>query len=165
MMSSLFNKKQIVIILFILVAAIIRLFPHMPNFTPITAMALFSGVYFTDKRFAFLVPLLAMFISDLFLGLYTISIFVYLAFILVGFIGLKSKKVSITTILLSSISFFIITNLGVWFLAYPKTIDGLIECYTLAIPFFRNSLIGDFFYAGVMYFTFDFVSKKYLKIA
>ena len=144
MMSSLFNKKQIVIILFILVAAIIRLFPHMPNFTPITAMALFSGVYFTDKRFAFLVPLLAMFISDLFLGLYTISIFVYLAFILVGFIGLKSKKVSITTILLSSISFFIITNLGVWFLAYPKTIDGLIECYTLAIPFFRNSLIGDF---------------------
>lgn len=165
MMSSLFNKKQIVIILFILVAAIIRLFPHMPNFTPITAMALFSGVYFTDKRFAFLVPLLAMFISDLFLGLYTISIFVYLAFILVGFIGIKSKKVSITTILLSSISFFIITNLGVWFLAYPKTIDGLIECYTLAIPFFRNSLIGDFFYAGVMYFAFEFVSTKYLKTA
>jgi hypothetical protein len=164
-MNSLFSKKQIVIILFILVAAIIRLFPHMPNVTPITAMALFSGVYFTDKKYAFIVPLLAMFIADLFLGLYTISIFVYLAFILVGFIGIKSKKVSITTILLSSISFFVITNLGVWFLSYPKTIDGLIECYTLAIPFFRNSLIGDFVFSGIMYFSFEFVSKKYLQTA
>lgn len=162
-MNSIFSKKQLVIFSFILVAAIIRLFPHLPNVTPITAMALFSGVYFTNKKYAFIVPLLAMLIADLFLGLYAISIFVYMAFILVGYIGIKSKKISISTILLSSVSFFIITNFGVWLLGYPKTMSGLIECYTLAIPFFRNSLIGDFFFAGIMYFGFEFISKKYLR--
>ena len=159
------NKKQIVLLLFILVAAIIRLFPHLPNVTPITAMALFSGVYFSNKKLAFAVPLLAMAVSDIFLGFHTISIFVYAAFILVGIIGMTSKKMSFTSILLSSISFFIITNFGVWLIGYPKTLDGLVECYTLAIPFFRNSLIGDFFYAAVMYFSFEFVSKKYLQTA
>lgn len=164
-MNSFFSKKHIVIILFIAVAAIFRLLPHLPNATPITAMALFSGVYFTNKKFAFIIPLLAMFLSDIFLGFSTITLFVYGAFILVGYIGIASKKMNIKTILLSSVSFFVITNFGVWLLGYPKTIDGLLECYTLAIPFFRNSLIGDFFFAGVMYFGFEFVSKKYLKTA
>lgn len=164
-MTSLLSKKQSVIVLFILVATVVRLFPHLPNMTPITAMALFSGVYFTDKKYAFIVPLLAMFLSDLFLGFSTITIFVYLAFILVGFIGIKSKKISITSILISSISFFIITNFGVWLIGYPKTINGLLECYTMAIPFFRNSLIGDFLFSGILYFSFEFVSKKYLKTA
>ena len=164
-MNSLLSKKQIVIISFIAIAAIFRLLPHLPNVTPVTAMALFSGAYFTNKKFAFVVPLIAMFLSDIFLGFSTISLFVYAAFILVSYIGLKSKKINIKTILISSLSFFIITNFGVWLLAYPKSIDGLLECYTLAIPFFRNSLIGDFFFAGVMYFGFEFVSKKYLKIA
>ena len=164
-MGSLNNKKQLVIILFIVVAAMFRLMPHFPNVTPITAMALFSGVYLTNKKLAFIIPILAMFISDLFLGFSSITLFVYAAFILVSYIGISSKKVSIKTILLSSIGFFIITNFGVWLFGYPKTLNGLIECYTLAIPFFRNSLIGDFFFAGVMYFGFEFVSKKYLKTA
>jgi hypothetical protein len=163
MMTKIFNKTQIVLIIFIVIAAIFRLVPHIPNVTPITAMALFSGVYFTNKKYAFIVPILAMLVSDIFIGFSTISIFVYLAFILIGLIGIKSKKISITTVLISSISFFIITNFGVWLIGYPKTFNGLLECYTLAIPFFRNSLIGDFFYAGVMYFAFEFVSKKYLK--
>jgi hypothetical protein len=106
-----------------------------------------------------------MFLSDLFLGFSMITLFVYAAFILVGFIGIYSKKMNIKTILISSVSFFIITNFGVWLLGYPKTLDGLLECYTLAIPFFRNSLIGDFFFSGVMYFGFEFVSNKYLKTA
>ena len=162
-MNSLINKKQLVIILFIGVAAIFRLLPHLPNATPIAAMALFSGVYFTNKRLAFIIPILAMFLSDLFLGFSMITLFVYGAFILVGYIGISSKKMNIKTVLISSISFFIITNFGVWLLGYPKTLDGLLQCYTLAIPFFRNSLIGDFFFAGVMYFGYEFVSKRYLK--
>lgn len=164
-MGSINNKKQLVIILFIVVAAMFRLMPHFPNVTPITAMALFSGVYLTNKKLAFIIPILAMFISDLFLGFSSITLFVYAAFILVSYIGISSKKVSIKTILLSSIGFFIITNFGVWLFGYPKTLNGLMECYTLAIPFFRNSLIGDFFFAGVMYYGFEFVSKKYLKTA
>lgn len=164
-MESLFSKKQWLIVLFILVAAIMRLFPHLPNVTPITAMALFSGVYFDDKRFAFAMPLIAMFLSDLFLGFSTITPFVYIAFILVGIIGVTSKKLNIKTVLLSSLSFFVITNFGVWLLSYPKNISGLMECYTLAIPFFRNSLLGDLFYAGVMYFGFQMASKKFLQTA
>lgn len=164
-MGSIFDKKQLVILIFIAIAAILRLFPHIPNVTPITAMALFSGVYFTNKNLAYIVPLLAMVLSDIFLGFSGITVFVYAAFILVSYIGLSSKKVSIKTILISSISFFVITNFGVWLIGYPKTLDGLLECYTLAIPFFRNSLIGDFFYAGVMYYAFEFVSKRYLKAA
>jgi hypothetical protein len=164
-MGSLLNKKQLVIISFIVIAAILRLLPHLPNVTPITAMALFSGVYFTNKNLAYIVPLLAMLLSDIFLGFSGITIFVYAAFILVSYIGLSSKKVSIKTILISSISFFVITNFGVWLIGYPKTFNGLMECYTLAIPFFRNSLLGDFFFAGVMYYGFEFVSKRYLKTA
>ena len=164
-MGTFFNKRQLVIILFIAIAAIFRLLPHLPNATPITAMALFSGVYFTNKKFAFIVPLIAMFLSDLFLGVSTITLFVYGAFILVSYIGIRSNKINIKTILLSSISFFVITNFGVWILGYPKTLAGLMECYTLAIPFFRNALIGDFFFAGIMYFAFEFVSKKYLRTA
>lgn len=164
-MNSLINKKQLVIILFIVVAAIFRLLPHLPNATPIAAMALFSGVYFNNKKYAFIIPLLAMFLSDLFLGFSMITLFVYAAFILVGYIGITSKKMNIKTILISSISFFIITNFGVWLIGYPKTLNGLLECYTLAIPFFRNSLIGDFFFAGVMYYGFEFVSNKYLQTA
>jgi len=162
-MGSLFSKTQIVIILFVVVAIIFRLVPHMPNVTPITAAALFSGVYFTNKKYAFIIPLFAMFLSDLFLGFSGITLFVYAAFALVSYIGLSSKKISIKTILLSSISFFVITNFGVWLMAYPKSLTGLIECYTLAIPFFRNSLIGDFVYSGILYFGFQFVSTRYLK--
>ncbi|GGK19774.1 hypothetical protein GCM10007962_12350 [Yeosuana aromativorans] len=128
-------------------------------------MALFSGVYFTNKKYAFIIPMAAMFLSDLVLGFSSISLFVYAAFILVGYIGIASKKMSIKTILLSSISFFVITNFGVWLLAYPKSLNGLMECYTLAIPFFRNSLIGDFVFSGVLYYGFEFVSRKYLKTA
>lgn len=164
-MGSIFDKKQLVILIFIVIAAILRLFPHIPNVTPITAMALFSGVYFTNKNLAYVVPLLAMVLSDIFLGFSGITVFVYAAFILVSYIGLSSKKVNIKTILISSISFFVITNFGVWLIGYPKTLDGLMQCYTLAIPFFRNSLLGDFFYAGVMYYAFEFVSKRYLKTA
>ncbi|MGA1226672.1 MAG: DUF6580 family putative transport protein [Tamlana sp.] len=164
-MNSLFNKKQLVLIAFVLVASIFRLFPHLPNVTPITAMALFSGAYFSNKALAFIVPLLAMFLSDSILGFSGITLFVYTAFILVSFIGFASKKMTIKTILLSSLSFFIITNFGVWLIGYPKTISGLVECYTLALPFFRNSLIGDFFFAGVLYYGFNFVSKKYLQVS
>jgi len=165
MSNTYFTKKQIVIIAFMLFAVLFRLLPHLPNFTPITAIALFGGLYFSNKSIAYLVPLFIMVLSDLFLGFHTISIVVYAAFLLVSFIGTRTKKPSVFTILLSSISFFIITNFGVWLIGYPKTWTGLVECYTLAIPFFRNSLLGDFFYSGVMILGFNYVQKKYLNLA
>ncbi|HKK11665.1 MAG TPA: DUF6580 family putative transport protein, partial [Flavobacteriaceae bacterium] len=82
-MGSLSNKKQFVILLFIVAAALFRLLPHLPNVTPVTAMALFSGVYFTNKKYAFLIPLLVMFLSDIVLGFSYITLFVYASFVLV----------------------------------------------------------------------------------
>ena len=164
MSTTYLSKKQLFIIAFMLIAVLFRLLPHIPNFTPITAIALFGGLYFSNKTMAYLVPLVIMALSDLFLGFHSISFVVYAAFIVVSFIGTQTKKPSVFTILLSSISFFIITNFGVWLIGYPKTWSGLVECYTLALPFFRNSLLGDLFYSGVMILGFNAVRKKYLNL-
>jgi len=165
MLNTYLSKKQLVIIAFMLIAVLCRLLPHLPNFSPVTAIALFGGLYFSNKTMAYLVPLFIMALSDLFLGFHSISVVVYAAFLLVSFIGTQTKKPSVFTILLSSISFFVITNFGVWLIGYPKTWTGLVECYTLAIPFFRNSLLGDFFYSGVMIIGFSFVQKRYLQLS
>ena len=165
MSKSYFTKKQLVLIVFMLIAILFRLFPHLPNFTPVTAIALFGGLYFSNRKMAYLVPIFIMALSDVFLGFHPISLFVYTAFLLVSFIGTQTNKPSIYTILLGSLSFFIVTNFGVWLIGYPKTWAGFIECYTLALPFFRNSILGDFFYSGIMIFGFKFVEKKYLNLA
>ena len=155
-----FTKKEKVLVSFVLIAALTRLIPHPPNFAPITAMSLFAGAYFTKKHLAYLVPILAMVISDLFLGFYTISIFVYLSFALITWLGQQKNKVTPKLVLLGSISFFVISNLGVWLLYYPKTIEGLIACFTLAIPFFVTSLLGDVIYSIVLVYGFSVASKR-----
>ena len=165
MSNSYLSKKQLIIIAFMLIAVLFRLVPHLPNFTPVTAIALFGGLYFSNKTLAYVAPLFIMLLSDLFLGFHSISIVVYAAFLFVSFIGTQSKNPSVFAILLSSISFFVITNFGVWLISYPKSWVGLVECYTLAIPFFRNSLLGDFFYSGVMILGFNFVHKRYLQLS
>lgn len=165
MSNSYLSKKQLIIIAFMLIAVLFRLVPHLPNFTPVTAIALFGGLYFSNKTLAYVAPLFIMLLSDLFLGFHSISIVVYAAFLFVSFIGTQSKNPSVFAILLSSISFFVITNFGVWLISYPKSWVGLVECYTLAIPFFRNSLLGDFFYSGVMILGYNFVHKRYLQLS
>lgn len=169
-MSSLLqiNKHQLMIILIIIVAALTRLIPHPPNFTPITAIALFGGIYMNNKILAFIIPVGIMIISDLFLGFSSISYFVYGSFMVISLIGIncKNPKIlkAIALIILSSISFFIITNFGVWILGgYPKTWTGLAICYTMAIPFFKNSLMGDFFYSGVMILCYLLGRKTFLE--
>ena len=157
-----FSNREIVILLFIILAAVIRLIPHPPNFAPITAMALFSGLNFQNKKLAYAIPILAMIVSDLFLGFYSISIFVYLSFIAITYIGTTIKKINISNIFLSSLLFFIITNLGVWILGYPMTIEGLLACFTLALPFFGYALAGDLFFSLLFKYGFKSVEKKYL---
>ncbi|MGC6524797.1 MAG: DUF6580 family putative transport protein [Flavobacteriaceae bacterium] len=163
MASSVINKKNLIIAVIMLAAVLTRLVPHLPNFTPVTAIALFGGLYISNRILAYALPLIIMFISDIFLGFSSITLFVYAGFMLVTLIGTQRKKPSILTIFLGSLSFFIVTNFGVWLLGYPKTWTGLVECYTLALPFFRNSLLGDFFYSGVMIIGFNFIQKHYLQ--
>lgn len=147
----------------ILAAAFSRLLPHPVNCTPIAAIALVGGVYL-DKRIALIVPLAALILSDLVIGFHPTILFVYGSFLLIGFMGLwlKAHKKPIPIIgaaLFSSLVFFVITNMGVWLTgggwSYPKTWQGLIECYTLALPFFRNTIAGDLMYTGILFGVFE----------
>ena len=149
-----------------LLAALSRLIPHPPNFTPLIAIALFSGFYAANKALIYGLPIATMLISDLFLGFYSISIFVYLSFLLISFFGTFSKNPGavkiVSAILLGSVSFFIITNFGVWVLGgYPRNLAGLLRCYIVAIPFFKNTLMGSFSYSTIMILCYLFCREIY----
>jgi hypothetical protein len=152
-------KKIIKPMLVILVAALLRFLPHIPNMAPIAAMALFGGVYL-DKKYALFLPIVVMLLSDMFLGFHNTMPFVYGSFLLTGLIGINLKKHNnfksiVGGALLSSILFFVITNFGVWMMnmgnMYPKTMVGLAQCFVMAIPFFRNTIMGDLFYSGMFF--------------
>jgi hypothetical protein len=147
-------------------AAASRLLPHPPNFTPLAAMALLGGAYLPDKRVAFAVPLAALFLSDLVLGLHAGMWAVYGSFMLVvclGFTLRRSRKpLRIgAAALASSVLFFALTNLAVWAFGsmYPKTAAGLAACYAAAIPFFRNTLAGDLFYTALLFGGFALAQR------
>ena len=173
MENKILNPRTIVIFVAILFAAVMRLVPHWPNFTPVAAMALFGGAYINRKALAFIVPLAAMFVSDLIIGFHSTMLLVYAGVaitVLIGF-GLRSKvKVRnvIVASLLSSVVFFLITNFGAWmsgFMPYTKDFSGLIQAYIAGIPFFNNGLVGDLFYSTVFFGGFYFVTKRYPSLA
>ena len=155
------NYRYMTLTLLMLLAVSTRLIPHPPNVAPITGIALFAGHSFGDKRIAFLLPLLCMFVSDIFLGFHAIMPFVYFSFICISHIGINSKKITNGTIFGSSLLFFLVTNFGVWLTGYPYTLAGLVSCYTLAIPFFVNTVIGDFFFTYSLSYSFNRLEEKY----
>jgi len=152
----------------ILLAVASRLLPHPPNFTPLAALGLFSGAYLQVRKY-WLVPVAALLLSDLVIGFYqpVAMIFVYSGFILCAFLGralLHERRTPLTlggATLSGSVIFFIISNLGDWLtgLNYPRTGQGLIECYTMAIPFFRNTLAGDLFYVACLFGIYDICAR------
>lgn len=154
------NRREYLVLCFVILAVIIRLIPHPPNFTPITALALFGATTFKNKIFGTILPLIAMGISDLYLGFYSISIWVYGSFLLISLLGHYVKKINTTNIMVGSLIFFIVTNFGVWLSGYPKTIEGLLLCYTMAIPFFINALIGDLFFSYLLKYSFNYSETK-----
>ena len=142
----------------ILVAATLRLVPHPPNFTPIGAMALFSGAYLGKRSLAFVAPLGAMLLSDAVLGFYSGFWMTYLGVALIVLVGwLALAQVSVLRIgaaaIASSVIFFLVSNFGTWALSgmYPHSLSGLEACYVAAIPFFQNTLAGDLFYATFLF--------------
>jgi len=149
----------------IVLAVASRLLPHPPNFAPITGIALFAASKLNKKIVAFLLPLFCLFVTDLILGLGWINLFVYGAFGMVSLIGMRTQRVSVQTVLASSVLFFIVSNLGVWLLYYPPTLEGLITCFTLAIPFFGNTIAGDLVYTTVLFYSFSAIKNTYLKTA
>lgn len=142
----------------ILAAAASRLLPHPPNFTPVGAVALFGGACLADKRLAFLVPLAAMFLSDLVLGLHRGMPVIYLCFALVVCLGFRLRchrrplPVAAAAVA-GALLFYLVSNFGVWARGrmYPLTIDGLAACYVAALPFLQNMLLGNLGYAALLF--------------
>lgn len=163
-------KKYIPAFTLIALGVSARLLPHAANFAPIAAIALFSGLYL-PKRLAIIVPAMALLLSDIVLGFYTwqVVVSVYACFALTGIIGLGLAKqknfaaIALGTIL-ASIIFFLVTNWAVWAFGtmYPHTTTGLMQSYVMALPFFRNSLLGDIFYTTVLVGSMELVQKTSL---
>ena len=153
-------NKYIFLVSVISFAIISRFLPHPPNFTPVTAIALLSSKGFNNRWIGLLIPMIIMFISDLVLGLHGSIPFVYGAFILISIFGSFVKKINISVVLSSSVIFFLVSNFGVWFLYYPSTFTDLVTCYTLAIPFFLNTILGDLFFSALMIYSFYFMQKR-----
>jgi len=148
--------RLVVLTAMIVVAALARLVPHPPNFTPIGAVAIFGGACFADRRLALLVTLAAMFLSDLVIGFHMLMPVVYGSFALNVLLGrwLRARRTVTSTAavtLLGAIQFFIVTNFACWVSFYPHTLEGLLACYIAAIPFFQNTLLGDAVFVSALF--------------
>jgi hypothetical protein len=156
MKKLMITKRNIIMFVVLLAIGVSgRLLPHAWNFTPLIAITIFAGVYL-GKKYAFLLPIITMAISDIFLGFYDpkIMLSVYLSFAIAGLIGYrfaKNKKINniVLSALVSSTLFFLITNGAVWFFGstYDPGILGLIQSYVAGIPFYRNMMLGDVIYS------------------
>ena len=150
--------RSLLILGLLILAAALRVAPHPWNFTPIGALALFSGAMIRDRRVAFLSAMLAMLAGDLFLGFNKLSPLVYASFAIAVLIGrLLKERRTVARIagatFLGSLQFFLITNFGVWaFLgSYAHTPAGLLTCYANGLPFFGNTLAGDAVYTALFF--------------
>lgn len=182
-------RENLIIASLIFLAIICRIATNqleLWNFNALGASALFGGIVIRNKRLAYVLPLLTLFLTDLFFQLFTSiqgfygaqMIFVYGAFLLITWIGTQIRKVNTLNIVLASVGtgvlFFLISNFGVWILSnmYPRTIQGLFACYAAAIPFFRNDLFGSFalntilgnlFFTGVLFGAWALVKQTALQ--
>ncbi|RYU95788.1 DUF6580 family putative transport protein [Emticicia agri] len=166
----------------IVLAALSRFFPHPFNFTPMAAIALFGGAYFSNRWLAFLVPFSAMLISDTMHELLTGHGFhsgmpvVYGSFALVTLVGIMVlKKVSILKVVsaavASSLIFFLITNFAFLYPEaavpspslgnYPHNWTGIIASYEAGLPFLKNQILGDLFYSGLLFGSFYLLQRRF----
>ncbi len=165
-MKKLVNYRILIVFSLILVAMLIRLFPHPANFTPIIAIALFSGALLGKKWYAFIVPIFIMLLSDFIIGFHDTIWAVYLSFALVVALGMfLFNKIRFSNVLLTSLFsallFFVLTNFACFLHGwYGYTWGGLIETYTLAIPFFRMELLSTILYSTVFWAAYVVATKK-----
>jgi hypothetical protein len=169
MSSTLDSKSKIIFpVLLVALAASTRLIQHPSNFTAIGAMALFGGAVIRDRRLAFLLPFVAMLATDAILGFHASMIPVYACFTFTVWLGTKIQQnrtvmKMATASLLSSIVFFLVTNLPFWYAdisLYPLTVQGMIESYVAALPFFGNQLAGDLFFTALLFGSYYVFSRQ-----
>ena len=163
-------KSYYLPICLILILSFSRLIPHPDNFTPIIAVAIMSSYFFNNINFSYLVVLFSMLIVDFFIGFYSHMLFVYLPLILIVLIFFKiSKKTNFKNLFIfgfsGSLIFFIISNFGVWLVGglYERNMNGLIECYFMAIPFFKNTFLSTLIFSYSAFIVYR-SSNKYFSI-
>jgi len=149
--------------LLLFVGILSRLVLHTPNFTPVIALALFGGS-FLKKKYALLLPLLLMMISDIIIGLHGTILFTWGSVLLIAAIGIRLRarrdiRMFLSSGIVSALLFFIITNFGAWLTMYPHTFEGLKTCYIAAIPFFRMTLISTLVYGGIFYGLYEILAS------
>jgi hypothetical protein len=153
------EEAPVMVFVLIVLAAASRLLPHPPNFAPVAAIGLYAGAH-TSRRAGWIVPFAALLLSDLVLGFYHPVAMVanYLAFAACLGLGAgwlaqgRSLRRVASAVVASSLAFFIVSNFGMWASGYyPRTWQGLAECYTAALPFFRNTLASDALYSAALF--------------
>ncbi|MFZ6035370.1 MAG: DUF6580 family putative transport protein [Patescibacteria group bacterium] len=156
-------KKAIPYAAIILTAVVARILPHAPNFAPIGGLALFTGYHLKNKT-SWIIPLAAMLLSDYIIGFHSTMPYVYTSFFIIFMIGRILKKINpvslASTSLLSSTLFFLITNYGVWATGtmYSKNLNGLVQSYIMGLPYFGNTVVGDFFYSLSFFYGFSYMA-------
>jgi len=162
------GTQQVLVGGLVILGVVARLVPHPANVTPLTAIALFGGTYLS-RRWAILLPLASVVISDLFLGLHGLMAWTWGSFVLAGLLGWwvrqqpRANRVA-TAALVSSTLFYLITNFGVWLVGdggmrYPHTLQGLVSCYGAALPFYRNAVFGDLTYTFALFQLYAWAVK------
>jgi hypothetical protein len=156
------KRPQVLAFLLIIFAISLRLLPHPANFAPVGAVCLF-GAMVLPRRVGWWLPLLIMGVSDVFLGFYSSLPFTWFSFLAVAGIGLWLSKwqswwrvpVGVAS---GALAFFIISNFGVWAMSglYSHSLSGLVQCYGMAIPFFRVSLLSDVCYSAILFGLYAF---------
>lgn len=184
------QPRTLVLVIMVLAVATVRViqssnvFGLLSNFTPVGAMALFAGCYFKDRVKGFIVPLAALWLSDLFVNRiyyydhwtfsYDGALWVYATFALVVVIGQLIRKVTFNNVIIASVAaalvHFIVTDFAVWIgggtdittgLPFTRDWSGLMECYALALPFLRNMLIGNLVFSGILFGGFEWMQRRY----
>lgn len=182
------NARFSTLVAIVVLVALARFIPHPFNFTPIAAIALFGGAYFSNRWQAILVPMAAMLLSDTILeistgwGFHSGMYIVYMAFALVSVLGMVLLKNAnparvISASLISSLIFFLITNFAFFYPEavvpnpslgnYPHNLTGIVASYTAGIPFLKNQILGDLFFSGILFGGFALLQKRFevLKMA
>ena len=158
------KDKIFYLVFFGLILALSRIIPHPPNFTPIIASAIMAPLLIKDRLFGIAIPIFAMFISDIIIGFYSYQFVIYSSILVIALVAPMRKNYINLGIMAvgGSVWFFITTNFAEWIIwdYYPKTFEGLITCYTLAIPFFKNTLISTCLFTALL-----ILSMKYLEQA
>lgn len=156
-------KTYSLFLVIVLTLCLSRIIPHPPNFTPIISLAIMGPFLFGGLLISLICVMSSMFLSDLIIGVHSGMLQIYLIIILLSFIFSKYKNnLNKSNVLFFSIYgstiFFIISNLNVWIFSnlYTKNLEGLINCYLMAIPFFHNTLISTIIFSYAIYF----ISRK-----